>query len=179
MKKRFNGLSLVELMVVIDLVAILASFSVNGMTGMVAKRRVKSVAQKLASEINFARFLARKTGKRVWLVTTKGEPQPWLGDEDLLYFMFVDENENNGYDNGSDTIVVKGYLKSIEFDNNTLGKDCSTVFSNARCLTFFPVGVPLIGNQDPGVKVKHSSRNICYLVKVYRNIGLAETEACD
>lgn len=178
MKKGFGGLSLVELMVVIALLTILASFSVGGMTGIVAKRRVKSVAQKLASEINFARFLARETGQRVWLVTTTGEPRELLPGENLLYFMFVDGNRNGSYDNGSDTVVAKGSSDFIRFNNNTLGKGCQN-FTNARCLIFFPVGVPLIGNQDQKVDIRHSNRDICYRVKVYRNIGLAETEACD
>jgi len=172
--KRDGGMSLLEVMVVIAIIVILATVSLSGLTGIVGYERLKGFAMDMVAAMNNARFVARKEGERVCLVISTGEPQNWI-DKKMLYFSFIDANKNSKYDTGEKKLA-EGYFRGIKVVENDIGKTCVN-FENAKCLYFFPVGTPLIGNSDRKIKLK--LKNSCYCIKVYRNVGLMDAYACD
>lgn len=72
MKAKMHGFTLIELMVVVALVAIVASFAVPSFQTMIANSRLASSTNDLVGVLNFARTEAVKRGRTVMVSPTTG-----------------------------------------------------------------------------------------------------------
>ena len=72
MKAKMHGFTLIELMVVVALVAIIASFAVPSFQTMIANSRLASSTNDLVGVLNFARTEAVKRGRTVMVSPTTG-----------------------------------------------------------------------------------------------------------
>ena len=118
-----HGFTLIELMIVVVLIAIFATFSAPSMGKMMARQRVKTNAQAVADALNFAQSEAIRTGKVVIVQPAKikndgtlNSTTTWKKTDSATangLLVFADEPTNTNslaYDAGEDllTIAYKG-----------------------------------------------------------------------
>jgi type IV fimbrial biogenesis protein FimT len=72
MKQEMRGFTIIELMVVVALVGIIASFAVPSFQTMIANSRLASASNDLVGVVNFARAEAVKRGRSVFVSPTSG-----------------------------------------------------------------------------------------------------------
>ena len=78
MRRQCRGLTLIELMTVVALVATISAFAAPGMQGFVAGQRVKAMATDLASDLVLARSEALKRQRNVTVTpVASGWPGGW------------------------------------------------------------------------------------------------------
>ena len=162
MGSRQKGFTLIELMVTIAIMAIMAVIAIPNFAEWVAKRRVASVAEKVASQIRFARAEAARLNKPVYLcpvlIKTDGKADKYCNQKDYAgsgYTVWADSPEYDQEYNGGEkagkpvdeslrTIVmnksdkqvkVRYQIKNVGFD----GKDIKAE-KDAKILAFFPDG---------------------------------------
>jgi len=161
MGSRQKGFTLIELMVTIAIMAIMAAIAIPNFAEWVAKRRVASVAEKVASQIRFARAEAARLNKPVYLcpvqIKTDGKPDQYCKSTyaGSGYTVWADSPEYDQEFNGGEkagkpvdeslrTIVmnksdkqvkVRYQIKNVGFD----GKDIKAE-KDAKILAFFPDG---------------------------------------
>ncbi len=104
-RKTSLGFSLIELMVVMVIVAILATQVIYSFTSPVSK--VKGGAFNLRSDLNYARSEAvnRNLNVAVEFLINFSADLDGDGDTDDGYRIWVDVNGNNSFDSGTDTLL--------------------------------------------------------------------------
>ena len=162
MGSRQKGFTLIELMVTIAIMAIMAAIAIPNFAEWVAKRRVASVAEKVASQIRFARAEAARLNKPVYLcpvlIKTDGKADKYCNQKDYAgsgYAVWADSPEYDQEYNGGEkadkpvderlrTIVmnksdkqvkVRYQIKNVGFDGKDIAKE-----KEAKILAFFPDG---------------------------------------
>lgn len=174
-----KGFSLTELIVVISIISILALIGIPQLNKWRARYRVKNFSYSLAGDISYARTVSRKDGKRVvvTIVNSGLNPQNWTGNnsvDPVIYLIFEDSNNNQKYDSG-EKIVAYGSGKGISIVGNTISKSCMD--GTGKCIIFFPVGPPLIGENPLTIKVGSASYNdIEYKIVLQGITGITEVE---
>lgn len=94
--KKANGFSLIELMVVIALVAILASLAAPSFQGMIASSNLTSTTNDLVATLARARSEAIRRGKRVTIcMSTDHESCVTTGDWTQGWIMFNDDDHSD------------------------------------------------------------------------------------
>ena len=171
-----KGFSLLELFVIVLTFSTLLSISMLSFNYWKAKNNTKNFVFELASEINYARDLSRKEGKRVIfaLVNPGADNQNWTGNnkiDPVCYFIFEDDNKNGTYDNG-EKIVSYNKCKSVKVTANTLMRSYG---SNGKCIIFFPIGLPLIGDSDKTLTFQaKTNSHVSYSIKIHSVTGIGE-----
>ena len=109
MGSRQKGFTLIELMVTIAIMAIMAAIAIPNFAEWVAKRRVASVAEKVASQIRFARAEAARLNKPVYLcpvlIKTDGKADKYCNQKDYAgsgYAVWADSPEYDQEYNGGE-----------------------------------------------------------------------------
>ena len=144
-----NGFTLLELVVVLAIMVVLTAIAIPPLSMWVARNKVKNFAYDLSKNINYARNLSKKDGKRLIVVIVKAnlQPQSWTGNSSIdpvYYFIYEDNNNNMIYDKGIDRIIAYSTnTNGIYISRDSVNKVCMN--SAGRCIVFFPVGLPLIG----------------------------------
>jgi len=174
-----KGFSLIELIVVVSIISTLALIGIPQLNKWRARYRVKNFSYSLASDISYARTISKKDGKRVVvaIVNSGLNPQNWTGNnsvDPVIYLIFEDFNNNQKYDSG-EKIIAYGNGKGISIIDNTISKSCMN--GTGKCIIFFPVGPPLIGENQLTVKVGSVSySDIEYKVVLQGITGVAGVE---
>lgn len=70
---RHRGVTLVELMVTVAIIALLAALAIPSFAPAIQKQRLKNAAQELQSQLYLAKAEAIKTGQRVYLSAQAGQ----------------------------------------------------------------------------------------------------------
>ena len=162
MGSRQKGFTLIELMVTIAILAIMTAIAIPNFSEWVAKRRVASVAEKVASQIRFARAEAARLNKPVYLcpvlIKTDGKADKYCNQKDYAgsgYAVWADSPEYDQEYNGGEkvgkpvdeslrTIVmnksdkqvkVRYQIRNVGFDGKDIGAE-----KEAKILAFFPDG---------------------------------------
>ena len=161
MGSRQKGFTLIELMVTIAILAIMTAIAIPNFSEWVAKRRVASVAEKVASQIRFARAEAARLNKPVYLcpVQIKKDSKPdqyckstYAGSG---YTVWADSPEYDQEYNGGETpskpvdeslrtivmnksdkqVKVRYQIRNVRFDGENIEAE-----KDAKILAFFPDG---------------------------------------
>ena len=174
MGSRQKGFTLIELMVTIAILAIMTAIAIPNFSEWVAKRRVASVAEKVASQIRFARAEAARLNKPVYLcpvqIKTDGKPDQYCKSTyagsgyavwadspvyDQKYERSKDESLRTIVMNkAKDQVKVRYQIRNVGFDGKDIGAE-----KNAKILAFFPdgsikrYGVDSSGNMGVGYPV--------------------------
>ena len=155
MGSRQKGFTLIELMVTIVIMAIMAAIAIPNFAEWVAKRRVASVAEKVASQIRFARAEAARLNKPVYLcpvlIKKNGEPEQYCKSKvaGSGYTVWADSPEyDQKYERNKDeslrTIImnkakdqvkVRYQIRNVGFDGEGIEDE-----KDAKILAFFPDG---------------------------------------
>ena len=174
MGSRQKGFTLIELMVTIAILAIMTAIAIPNFSEWVAKRRVASVAEKVASQIRFARAEAARLNKPVYLcpvqIKTDGKPDQYCKSTyagsgyavwadspvyDQKYERSKDESLRTIVMNkAKDQVKVRYQIRNVGFDGKDIGAE-----KNAKILAFFPdgsikrYGVDSSGNMGVGYPI--------------------------
>ena len=159
MGSRQKGFTLIELMVTIAIMAIMAAIAIPNFAEWVAKRRVASVAEKVASQIRFARAEAARLNKPVYLcpVEIKGNGKPNEEDDQFCQYKYAGSGytvwaDSPEYDRkyernkdeslrtiimnkAKDQVKVRYQIRSVGFDGENIEAE-----KDAKILAFFPDG---------------------------------------
>ena len=113
MKKKNNGFTLIEVMIVVVIVGVMAAIAGPELTAFTKNNRIKSQLYNILNAANVARTEAVKRKSRVSLcssndtVTTPtcaGTASTWTTG----WLVFEDDNGNGDYDAADDTIILSG-----------------------------------------------------------------------
>ncbi len=171
-----KGFTILELILVVIIISVLLSIGTISFSYWESKIRTKNFVFELVSEINYARDLARKEGKRVFIVIVKPGVgnQNWIGNSNIdpvCYFIFEDDNKNGNYDNG-EKVISYNKCRNVEVIQNGLMRDYS---QNGKCMVIFPVGLPLVGASDKFIVIAaKSNHNIQYTIRIHSITGIGE-----
>lgn len=110
-----TGFSLIELMVVVSLIAILASLAAPSFTGLIERYRVESARDNLVSSAQLARIEAIRQGQRVVMRRKTDCPN---NDWSCGWISFPDTNNNDVQDAGEATIRETETIRGVEISKN-------------------------------------------------------------
>ena len=162
MKIRQAGLTLIELLIVVSLVALLASLAVPSFRSLLVNRTVQAAADALISDMRYARSEAVKRSARVSICQSASGTSCATGSNVWVsgWIVFVDANVNGTVDVGDEILRVQQPLTSM-------ASIASTIPSNdRRFFTYEPTGWAKSASQTffftPGGRVPlNSVRLVC------------------
>jgi Tfp pilus assembly protein FimT len=176
-----SGFSLIELIVVVGIIITLSIFASPPLIQWLNRNKIKNFAYDLSKDINYARNISIKDGKRVVVAIVKSNSQPknWTGQSDIdpvYYLVYEDNNSNANFDDGDKIIAYSRNAANINISSNNINKTCMN--NEGKCIVFFPVGLPLMGGiVSPSIKIKGKNyENIEYDVKLMGVTGMSEVE---
>jgi len=123
------GMTLVELMVAVALVAILLALSAWGLGGPIGEERLRSAARLLVSHLEEAKMLAREKGIDHAVIFNPNNRE---------YRVFRDSNEDGNLEDGETVVRTVQLPEEVTFSENTLPVNASSW----RCLRFGSRGRP-------------------------------------
>lgn len=114
-RPRPRGITLVELLVALAIIAIVAGFAIPSFLGLVASTRVSSTVNAFVADTHYARSEAMRRGKTVTLCRSAdpaANPPKCSGGDGAAaggwregWFVFTDQDSDGAFDNGTDTVV--------------------------------------------------------------------------
>ena len=112
---RPGGFTLTELLVIMAIIAIFASFAIPSFRGLVANTSVSSAVNAFVSDTRYARGEAMRRGKSVTMCRSanaaavpprcSGAGDPTVGSWMEGWVVFVDENGNGAFNAANDTVL--------------------------------------------------------------------------
>ena len=123
------GFTVIELMIVILIAAILMMVGVPSFTSFVINNRLTTEANSLVTTIQVARSEAVKRNSPVYILSTSGD-----GNWGQGFVLFKDNNNNQAYDSGSDTLIRRQDALQSDALNASIGGTA------APMLQFRPTG---------------------------------------
>lgn len=193
--KRHNikqqGFTLTELMIVVALAAVFATFAVPSMGSMIARQRVQGQTNEIANAFTFAHSEAVRRGKPVFIVPgsiksdgkLNGPAQSWSAANALL--VFTDNGaDNQTYQSGEDLRVVpistQLHLPSVS--EETLGSSPSAKHDDKLAFVYYsngqmrmkrdgtalrpPGGIARIVVKDKKRATKNQTTRFCDVVRI-------------
>lgn len=111
MKKHSNGLTLIEVMIVVGIVGILIALALPSFTVLLVKRSVQSASQTLVDDLRFTRTEALRRSKKVSICSLaanstsacSGNPAAWANG----WMIFTDQEgaTAGSYESATETII--------------------------------------------------------------------------
>ncbi len=175
--RKLQGFTLIEMLVVVALVAILASLAAPGFNSMIASRSVASAASAMADDYRFARSEAIKRGGYVTLCRSLDAAACTtdVGSWHTGWLVFSDYNGNGALDAGSDTV-----LRVQQSVSGVSALAHPTVSSTPVKATFRPNGLGVAINTSWVVTpINSSATNSTRLLCVSTNGRVALRDAGD
>jgi prepilin-type N-terminal cleavage/methylation domain-containing protein len=117
--KRISGFTLMELMIVIAIIAIMASIAIPNFIGWLPERRLDAGAQDILQGLQKSRSKAIMTNRNVIVTFDAG---------DNSFIAFVDDNTDGDQDAGELTIINRNLPAGVVFD--VLGFGATVTFDN-------------------------------------------------
>jgi len=163
------GLSLIELMTTLAVVAILAALAAPSIQTMLENNRIESVARQFVSSIYMARSEAAKTGFNASICPSNTTQTACGTTYANGWLVFRDFNANRSFDttpdvdtDGDGTLDAEVLLFAHDNDNNDLTVE---VFSDGAANTeqsfsYLPSGLNSLRNtSNPHIRISHASDN--------------------
>lgn len=114
-RARPHGFTLTELLVIMAIIAIFASFAIPSFRGLTASTSVSNAVNAFVSDTRYARGEAMRRGKNVTICRSadaalippkcSGAGEPAVGSWMEGWVVFVDENGNGAFNAASDTVL--------------------------------------------------------------------------
>lgn len=160
-----HGVSLVEIMVTLAILAILLMVAMPSYTAFIEKRRITSAAEVVLADVRWARSEAIKRNTRVRIAFTVGTAGNWS------YSVLADTDNDNDFSDEASIKTVNGTeFPTVELDEANFSGNAVTTFD------------PIRGTAGAGsVFLSSSQHNARITVSVLgrsRICGLAGYEAC-
>jgi len=157
--RKDSGFSLLELMVVIAILAIMASIAIPNMISWPAKHRMSGAAREIYSAMQYARLRAVKEKMPVAIYFD-------VADDTFTVFtpvLPIDMLEvTNGIEDAGETFLKTGTMPvDVDMNNPLFGGETATVF-DARGLPIQVLGNSLIGD----VRLNNTNRNLFRRVRL-------------
>lgn len=114
---RHSGLSLVELLISISIMAIMATLAVPSLHGLLANAHRDRALKNLVSDISLARSLAIKSARDVVICQRGGSSScttETLADWQVGWIVFVDKNANRERDDDEALVAERQALSGLE-----------------------------------------------------------------
>ena len=128
-----SGVTLLELMVVLAIVAILVAISIPGFTSLVRSSRLSSATNELVSSLHLARSEAIKRNSRaVMCISATGTSCVASGGWHQGWLVFHDPNNNAALDAGETVILARQALQA--------GLRATSIGSTAKYISYAPGG---------------------------------------
>lgn len=187
-----QGFTLIELMVTIALLAIMATLALPATGEIIARQRIASLAENVATTMNYARSEAIRLNKPVYVVPgavrvdgkVNGPLSSGTWKKDAGAFVVYYNRDNTfGYNSATDEIARYSDFNSDKIgvalttrtavDLNSAGKNL-----DSGRLTFMPIGLMRVSekfNEAGGEKIGQTARivlqdknreNLCRVVKI-------------
>jgi len=139
--RRDSGITFIEVMVVIGIIAILSALAIPNFTNWRSKRQLRAGAMDILSAMQYARSRALKDNASVGLMFDKANAS---------YRIFLDNgagaNAANGTQDGDESTVRSGRMPAgINLNNTTLTGD--EVFFDGRGLLKNASGIVILNNR--------------------------------
>jgi len=136
-KRYAHGLTLVELLIVLALIALLAGVAVPSLGSMLANSRVKTMASRFMTHVNLARTESIMRGQRVVLCpSTDGASCLPDGYWHLGWLVFVDRDGNREHGVTEPLLQISGAAKAINLVTSRM----------RRRLVLYPTGLSPASN---------------------------------
>lgn len=148
--QRHSGVTIIELMIVVAIAAILLAMAPPSFRDMVLNNRLVTETNRLVAEIQLARSESAKRGRRV-ILCASNDPNVatpacngTAGNWRTGWIVFADMDGNDGYDNGTDALIVRSHAAtaSVTISANTV--TTSTTSPETRLIL-----APEAGRDDP------------------------------
>lgn len=169
-----QGITLLEILLVINIIAILASLSIPSFFNNIADYRLKSAVRELVSDIQKSRAEAIKYNSNVIIDFNPGNYTN--SGEVGSYKIFVDDGRGNGIKNN----FIHESDETFIANNKNMPKDVSLYdakFSTVTYTGFKPSGL-LIGNRFGSIKLRNNKSKY-YKISINRAGSINTDESND
>lgn len=142
--KHNQGVTLIELVVVMAIIGIMALFMTPGLGEWVQNYRIKQAARDMASDFQFAKMKAISISRQKYCTVTFNIT---INGTLYDYIIYSDDNFNLEYDNGEEifkSVVLNSAHRNVIFDASQGGGDGITFADNAG-------GQPSVGFDSRGL----------------------------
>ena len=139
-----NGVTLIELVVVMAIVAIMGLFMTPALGEWVQNYRIKQAARDMASDFQFAKMKAISISRQKYCTVTFDIT---VNGTRYDYIVYSDDNFNLEYDDGEEifkSVILNNEHRSVAFDASQGGGDGITFSDNAD-------GQPSVGFDSRGL----------------------------
>jgi type IV fimbrial biogenesis protein FimT len=160
--KQMQGVTLIEMITVLIIVAIVMSIAVPTFNTTMARGRLTSYTNELLAFLSFARSEAIVRGQRVVVCkSANGASCTLNGNWDQGFIVFVDDDNNAQINNGELLLRVHEKLNSITMKGNTQVQNYIGYSSDGRSRTItgaLQMGTLSLCNGDINLKLRNAIR---------------------